>query len=299
MKIASQTEYVSARLNDYEAVRMVCEAGFDAIDFSMFHMKHDDCPLNSDSYKEIVKKLKAIADSYGKSFCQAHAPFPTMRDGDEEYNKNMLPKVKRSIEIAGMLGVENIVVHPVFFAENKFEKNMAMYNELLPVAKKAGVKIALENMFGKKDPVTRKQTPNVCSLPEEFAEFYDALPREYFTCCVDIGHCALVGSTPEEMLRGLGDRVGCLHVHDNDTFDDWHFPPFTLDLNWTEIAKALADIDYKGEFTLEADSFLRKYDVEFQPTASRFMADVCKHLTDKIEAYKAIERKIIITGSVV
>ena len=28
MKIASQTEYISARLNDYEAVRMVCEAGF-------------------------------------------------------------------------------------------------------------------------------------------------------------------------------------------------------------------------------------------------------------------------------
>ena len=112
MKIASQTEYVSARLNDCEAVRMVCEAGFDAIDFSMFHMKNDDCPLNSDAYVEIVKEIKAIADSYGKPFCQAHAPFPTMKDGDEEYNKNMLPKVKRSIEIAGMLGVENIVVHP-------------------------------------------------------------------------------------------------------------------------------------------------------------------------------------------
>ena len=58
MKIASQTEYISARINDYEAVRMVCEAGFDALDFSMFHMKNDDCPLNSDSYKDIVKELK-------------------------------------------------------------------------------------------------------------------------------------------------------------------------------------------------------------------------------------------------
>ena len=131
MKIASQTEYVSARLNDYEAVRMVCEAGFDALDFSMFHMKNDDCPLNTSSYKEIAKELKNIADGFGKPFCQAHAPFPTMRDGDEEYNKIMLPRVKRSIEIAGMLGVENIVVHPIFFAENKFEKNMEMYTGLL------------------------------------------------------------------------------------------------------------------------------------------------------------------------
>ena len=286
MKIASQTEYVSARLNDYEAVRMVCEAGFDAIDFSMFHMKHDDCPLNSDSYKEIVKELKAIADSYGKPFCQAHAPFPTMRDGDEEYNKNMLPKVKRSIEIAGMLGVENIVVHPVFFGENKFEKNMEMYMGLLDDAKNAGVKIALENMFGKKNPETNKQTPNVCSLAPEFAEFYDALPREYFTCCVDIGHCALVGSTPEEMLRGLGDRVGCLHVHDNDTFDDWHFPPFTLDLNWTEIAKALADIDYKGDLTFEADSFMNNKPDVLLPECSKLMAKTGKYLVSKFENYK-------------
>ena len=37
------------------------------------------------SYKDIVKELKNIADGFGKPFCQAHAPFPTMRDGDEEY----------------------------------------------------------------------------------------------------------------------------------------------------------------------------------------------------------------------
>ena len=287
MKIASQTEYASARVGDCEAVRMICEAGFDAIDFSMFHMKHDDCPLNSDAYVDIVKEIKAVADSYGKPFCQAHAPFPTMKDGDEEYNKNMMPKVKRAIEIAGMLGVENIVVHPVFFAENKFDKNMAMYNELLPVAEKAGVKIALENMFGKKDPATNKQTPNVCSLAPEFAEYYDALPKEHFTCCVDIGHCALVGSTPEEVLRGLGgDRVGCLHVHDNDTFDDWHFPPFTLDLDWKEIAKALADIDYKGYITLESDAILNDIPTELYPSMLRYMHDAARLVAKMVDDYK-------------
>ena len=287
MKIATQTEYIQARLNECEAVKMICEAGFDAIDFSMFHMKHDDCPLNTDAYVDIVKEMKAVADSFGKPFCQAHAPFPTMRDGDEEYNKNMMPKVKRAIEIAGMLGVENIVVHPVFFAENKFDKNMAMYNELLPVAKKAGVKIALENMFGKKDPATNKQTPNVCSLAPEFAEYYDALPKEHFTCCVDIGHCALVGSTPEEVLRGLGgDRVGCLHVHDNDTFDDWHFPPFTLDLDWKEIAKALADIDYKGYITLESDAILNDIPTELYPSMLRYMHDAARLVAKMVEDYK-------------
>lgn len=287
MKIASQTEHVSKRLNDYDAVRMVSEAGFDAIDFSMFHMADDDCLLNTDSYKTIVKEIKNIADGYGKPFCQAHAPFHTLIEGNDSYNKKMFPKVKRSIEIAGMLGVENIVVHPVYFSENKFEKNIAMYTELLQVAKDSGVKIALENMFGKKNPETRRQTPNVCSLPEEFAEFYDALPKEYFTCCVDIGHCALVGSTPQEMLRALGgERVGCLHVHDNDTYDDWHFPPFTLDLNWTEIAKALADIGYKGYITLESDNILADIPTELYPSMLRYMHDSARHLANMVENFK-------------
>lgn len=287
MKIASQTEYVSDRLNDYDAVRMVAEAGFDAIDFSMFHMAKDDCPLNSGSYKTIVKEIKNIADGYGKPFSQAHAPFPTLKDGDDEYNKNMLPKVRRSIEIAGMLGVENIVVHPVFFEENKFEKNMEMYMGLVDDAKNSGVKIAIENMFGKKDPETGRKTPNVCSFPEEFAKFYDALPGEYFTCCVDIGHCALVGSTPQDMLRALGGgRVGCLHVHDNDTYDDWHFPPFTLDLNWTEIAKALADIGYKGYLTLESDNILGDIPTEIYPSMLRYMHDAARHLASMVESFK-------------
>lgn len=287
MKIASQTEYVSNRLNDYDAVRMVAEAGFDAIDFSMFHMIKDDCPLNSGSYKNIVKELKNIADGYGKPFCQAHAPFPTLKDGDDEYNKNMLPKIRRSIEIAGMLGVENIVVHPVFFEENKFEKNMEMYMGLVDDAKNSGVKIAIENMFGKKDPETGRKTANVCSLSEEFAEFYDALPGEFFTCCVDIGHCALVGSTPQDMLRSLGgSRVGCLHVHDNDTYDDWHFPPFTLDLNWTEIAKALADIGYKGYLTLESDNILGDIPTELYPSMLRYMHDAARHLASMVESFR-------------
>lgn len=286
LKVATQTEYIGARLNDYEAVRMVCEAGFDAVDFSMFHMKNDDCPLNSDSYKDIVKELKNIADGFGKPFCQAHAPFPTLKDGDDEYNKNMLPKVKRSIEIAGMLGVRNIVVHPVFFKENKFEKNMEMYMSLLPDAKNAGVRIAIENMFGKTNPETKKKEVNVCSMPEELAKFYDALPAEYFTCCVDIGHCALVGSTPEAVLRGLGSRVGCLHIHDNDTFDDWHYPPFTLDLNWNEVAKALADINYSGYLTLESDKIFADLPTELFPSMLRYMHDASRHLATMVESYK-------------
>jgi sugar phosphate isomerase/epimerase len=286
MKLSSQTEYISARCDDFTAVKMICEAGFDAIDYSMFAMQDDDNILNTPAYKEHVLELKKLAESYGKHFNQAHAPFPTIRVGDDKYNETILPKIKRAIEIAGLLEVENIVVHPVFFEENKKEKNIEMYLSLLEDAKAAGVKIALENMFGKKNPETGRQTPNVCSLGEEFADFYDALPSEYFSCCVDIGHCALVGETPENILRIMGDRVACLHVHDNDTYDDWHFPPFTLDLNWTEIAKALADINYQGYITLEADNILADIPTDLYPAMLNYMYQAAKKVGDMVDGFR-------------
>lgn len=286
MKLSSQTEYISARCDDFTAVKMICEAGFDAIDYSMFAMQDDNNILNTPAYKEHVLELKKLAESYGKHFNQAHAPFPTMRETDEKYNEIIRPKIKRAIEIAGLLEVENIVVHPVFFHENKKEKNIEMYLSLLEDAKAAGVKIALENMFGKKNPETGRQLPNVCSLGEEFADFYDALPSEYFSCCVDIGHCALVGDTPENVLRVMGDRVTCLHVHDNDTYDDWHFPPFVLDLNWTEIAKALADINYQGYITLEADNILADIPTDLYPAMLNYMYHAAKKVGDMVDSFR-------------
>ena len=64
MKIASQTEYISARINDYEAVRMVCEAGFDAVDFSMFHMLSLFCRRQLQDIFYIQSAFRWKADSY-------------------------------------------------------------------------------------------------------------------------------------------------------------------------------------------------------------------------------------------
>ncbi len=288
MKICNQTEVLGEKYGDITAVKMICEAGFDALDYSMFKMKDDDCVLNGDDFKSYVEELKSVADSYGVPFRQAHAPFPTIKEGDDEYNEKMLKKVRRSIGIAGILDAGIIVVHPVYFKEDKIQKNVDMYMSLLEDAKKAGVKIALENMFGHDPQCHSKLIPNICSLGEEFAELYDKLPKEYFTCCVDIGHCYLVGSTAGEMIRTLGhDRVGCLHIHDNDGEFDWHFPPFMFDIDYEDVAKALAEIDYNGYLTLESDDVLKDIPIEIAPAMEKYMHDSARLLCAKIDSYKS------------
>ncbi len=268
---------------------MICEAGFDALDYSMFCMQADDNILNQPVYLEHVIEVKKIVESYGKYFNQAHAPFPSFKVGEDKYNTVILEKIKRSIEIAGTLGAKNIVIHPTYYGKDSkrnLELNAEFYNNLIPLCKEYNIKIACENMFGR-DRRRHCIIPNICSVGEEFKAMMDMLDPRYFTACVDIGHAGLVGTTAPEMLRTLGhDNVGCLHVHDNDYLEDRHCPPYFFDLDWEEITQALAEIDYKGDLTFESDDFLVNFPEEVFPAAYKLLHDIGRSLIKKIESKK-------------
>lgn len=290
MKLVTQTEAAVDMLeSESKAIRMLCEAGYDGLDYSMFRMKNNDSRLNKPEFKDRVLNVKKIAEAYGVTFEQSHAPFASARDGDDRYNREMLEKLKRSIEIAGLLDAKIIVVHPVFYKKDKFEKNMELYHTLEPYADNFGVKIALENMWGNSSGFFRKKKiiPNVCSVTEEFNKYVDALNPDHFTACLDLGHCGLVGENAPDMIRGMNSRIGCLHIHDNNNVTDDHTLPYIRNMKWDEILKALADIDYKGNFTYEADNFLKCFPVDLLPDAMKFMVAVGRNMMKQIDDYKA------------
>lgn len=287
MKLVTQTEALADRFGNEEAVRILCESGYDGIDFSMFAMLHDDDNvLNSSGFVSHVRKVKKIADFYGVTFEQAHSPFPSARENDDEFNRKMMPKLKRSLEIAGILDAKICVVHPVAFGEKCFERNLEIYHELEPYAAEYGVKIALENMWGWSDEIQRI-VPNVCSTAEDFNRYIDALNPKNFTACLDLGHCGLVGEDAATMIKQMGhDRLGALHIHDNDFVRDLHTIPYNSKMDWDSIARALAEIDYKGNFTYEADNFIKPFPDELLFECERFMAHIGRSMIRKIEKYR-------------
>ncbi|MBQ2847160.1 MAG: sugar phosphate isomerase/epimerase [Clostridia bacterium] len=285
MKLVTQTEILSERFGDEAAVKIICESGFDGIDYSMFCMSDDNDFLNTPSYKNHVKEIRKIAESYSVTFDQSHAPFPPMREGDEEYSRKTMEKVKRALEISGILGSKICVVHPCVFSENQFERNMEMYHTLEPYAGDYGVKIAIENMWGWSDSLNRI-VPNVCSTADDFNRYVDAVNPEFFTACLDLGHCGLVGDDAASMIRDMGSRLGCLHIHDNDNIHDTHTLPYLSKMDWDSILKALADIDYAGNFTYEADGFLRMFPDSMLVECEKFMCGIGREMIKKINEYK-------------
>jgi sugar phosphate isomerase/epimerase len=273
------------------AIDVLKNAGYDAIDMSLFGMSYEDCSFNHDGYKNRVLEIRAHADKMGMPFNQSHAPFIFDWKDPNVYEEVVLPRTERALEITALLGAKICIVHPISpieymgHEEELFERNMAMYRTLLPYAKEYGVKIALENMW----QIEKKRKiigSNVCSHAQEFARYIDALDDEHFVACLDLGHSGLVGQEAQDAIRILGhDRLKALHVHDNDYRNDSHTLPFLSKMDWEAIMRALADIRYDGEFTFEADSFLAGFPKEFKPTAAKFMVDTGRYLIGRYEHY--------------
>lgn len=261
LKTSTEIGSASKIIGEEKAVECCAKAGFDAWDFSMFDMARYDWknskfienghPLNGENYLAFARKLKKIGEDSEIVCNQSHAPFPTNIPGIDSY-------LMRAIECTAEAGGKICVIHPMNSAGAS--ENAEMFSKLLPFAKECGVKIATENMFnwdGEAD-VARFAA---CMTPESFNEHLDAVNDDYFVACLDIGHAEMKGTNTNapEMIRSLGKRLATLHIHDNDKHHDSHQIPFSMNIDFAAVVKALKDIGYSGYLTLEADRYLKDY----------------------------------------
>ena len=294
MRISTATEMIEDKFGREEAIRMIARAGFDCADLSMFEMETGyDSPFMQDNYAEYAQNLKKVAEECGICFNQAHAPFAmdmSVWETDPVAWEDVLLRIRRSIEIAGIVGAPRIVVHPVQYMiywntdpQEMLEKNREFYRLLIPDAQKAGVKICVENMF-RMDLNSKIIRDSICASPYEFAQYVDTFNQDadVFCACLDVGHCVVTSHDPVNAVRVLGSRIEALHIHDSNLFRDRHTCPLTDSVNQYAIAEALKEIGYKGDYTLEAAGFLRPFHKEFYQEALNFMAKVARHVSDLI-----------------
>ena len=287
MLISTQTGHSVGRLGFEQGVLTLKNAGYDCLDLSLFEMIRDDSPYIAGDWKKLVEERKAFCDANGIIFNQSHAPF-SFAWADENIRENIAkPRILQSLEVSAMMGVKIVVVHPLHWMpylghEDEInELNIKYYKSLVPIAKDLGIKIALENMWQKE--VKRKCIcTDVAGFAKDHAMLIDAIDSEYVVACLDVGHCSLVGEEAENTIRILGhDRLKSVHLHDNDYQGDRHTIPGLGQMNWDNIMKAFEDIKYDGEFTYEADAFLKGFENDFFPTAVEFMVKKAKYLVAK------------------
>lgn len=266
MKISTSTFGVIKPYGMEEGLKMLADAGFEAIDYSITQnaMNWEEDLFRDASLPAFARHFKGIGEivrDCGLEMGQCHAPYAPVTISDPEFYAQLQKHIIRSIYAAGYMECPNIVAHPVLHidfcdGQNKElarQTTLDYFGAMVPALKETGVTMCIENLFfyRKEDKVW---TSNACSSAEDLRDVIDtlnALHGPHFAACLDTGHGVVANNDPAEMLRVLGSRTRVLHVQDNLGAKDDHLIPTQGTINWKEFATALGEVGYQGTFNFE------------------------------------------------
>lgn len=278
---------IDKRLGDARAIELLADAGFDAVDLSLEDTSGGSWFLHSPGYRDHAAMLKKAAERSGIVFNQAHAPFRFDWTAAGAVENAAIPGIARSFEVASLLGIKTVVVHPLNHlyqgesGENReevFRANVDYCRRLVPHAEKWDVVVALENIY-LQNALTGAYTGDILANTDDFVRLLDLLPDNRVAACLDVGHCLVTGVEPAGAIRRLGrERLAALHIHDNDGVRDRHWPPFFGVADWEKTMGALREIGYRGDCTLEAYPYWNRFPDDFLPEAARHLAAIGRRL---------------------
>lgn len=286
-----------------EGFRLIKETGFDCVDYNI-----DNCltptairsgelsPFFDQSVEEICAFLaptKAAAQKHGIEFSQMHAPFPLYITGKDAINEYMMMVAEKTLAAAAYLGCPAVVMHPFTHPDKEFQKqvNLGMYRRMMPAAKKYGVKVCLENLFEGTQRVPRE---GACSIVTEACWYVDTLnaeaEEEIFGFCFDVGHANLLRRNIREFLRGIGNRLTILHIHDNDGMFDSHMVPYTQNIgfdkfyatDWESFIDGLKIIGYRGTLSFETFRAVEDAPKPIVPSILQNISAIGRYFSDRV-----------------
>ena len=225
------------------------QAGFKYYDFTMMYpILGFDLFYDSDDYIEKAKKFREYTDKIGIYCNQTHGAVPYIgKLFSNEDNEKTFDNVKRTIEVSHILGAKYCVLHPS--SDCSIKENAERFKLLKDIAHNNDVIIAIENM----------PSDTLFGKPEDFLELLRLIDDDHFAFCLDIGHAEIdyTGSSAVDFINKMGDKLVCLHIHDNNKGNDIHQLPYTYMVNFEDIWKALKANHYQGDITFETGSYFR------------------------------------------
>ncbi len=252
MKLATTTgDFGYYMRSQQEGIRLISQAGFKYIDYSFGHDYDRRNGVYAADWQAYVEDLQKVAQECGVKFVQAHSPMGRpLRNGSDYYNQFIADTI-RTIEVSGMLGIPNLVVHSDYRSHlsrtETFQCNRKFYHDLLPAAEKWGVNLLIEN-FNNMEVKDLYWVDNATDL----LEMIETVNHPLCHACWDVGHANMQEMSQLDELRILGSHVRALHVQDNYGDADSHFAPFYGTTNLDMLMHGLKAIDYKGYFTFES-----------------------------------------------
>lgn len=220
-----------------------------------------ECPQTNDPRQaEAIGKAASDAKVRIHSVMNGdHWRFPLSSPDPEVVAKSM-KAMRTSLENAKLWGAETVLLVPAVVDaktsyQNAWTRSQTQIRELIPLAEKLKVVIAVENVWNK-----------FLLSPLEFAHYVDEFRSPWVKAYFDVGN-VLIWGYPQDWIRTLGRRIVKLHLKDfyfrqNPQTKRREAEFVNLregDVDWKEIYQALQEIAYDGSATVELRGGGRDY----------------------------------------
>jgi sugar phosphate isomerase/epimerase len=294
MRLSTSTNILFERIGlppveQTECIRLCAEAGFKVMDFCFQDLAVPGSPFTGNDWERYIEKIAALAEELHIEFSQAHGiVYDFCRPEAQTDHQTMKKLLDRCVRASARLGVKWLVLHPstdesgAAMVKNSKARNIDFFRPLLDTAGARGVGIALENMWELNVSPKRRYAVTA----EELTGLVDAL-GEGAGICWDFEHGSIMQQNQGAALKLIGKRLKATHISDQTGLDNIHILPYLGVSDWEGIIEALADINYEGDFTYEAQWFLRRVPLELVPESLKYAAAVGNHLIRRFENAQA------------
>ena len=239
------------------AMEQASKMGFEGIELGIASQGVLTHNTSQAECQEIVREAeKHGLEISGVASGESWTTSPTAND--EDVRLKIIDFTQKALQITHWLGSDAYLFVPgaveVFFLPDAevipydvcYQRASEAISQLVPVAEKLGVAIAVENVWNK-----------FLLSPLEMREFIDNFNTSQVGVYFDVGNVLLTGY-PDQWIRILGSRIKRVHIKDfklsvgnADGFVDL----LEGDVDFEAVKQALSEINYDGYVTAEMIPF--------------------------------------------
>ena len=203
-----------------------------------------------------IKSLKKVAEAHGLDFV-IHAPFAGINIAVPTplLRRTVMKRLKKSIHHAAELDCRLWLFHPGlktgvshFYPGTDWQLNLESVRDLLKIARKEGVEIAIENV--------PEPYPFIMKSVQDFARFYNELGEE-IGMVLDVAHANL-NHQIQDFIRQFPEKIVHMHLSDNDGANDLHLGIGYGTIDWEAVAKEIKKAEYDKIVMLESIEYLKE-----------------------------------------
>lgn len=214
------------------------EAGYDAVELCFDEDRDTNIRMN-------LSEIRTVGETCVAAEIEVSSVIANYRDGGNLLSLNPIDRengvksVVRSLEIAGVLDVDAILLHPGQLTvdgtyQAAWDNLSSILSQLAPIAASNKTVIGLENVWNK-----------FLLSPKEMCDFIDAIGSEWLGVYLDTANMMAYGY-PEHWIRELGDRIVRVHFKDFKRSNHQFVNLLDGDTDWQTLMHEFRAVGYDG-----------------------------------------------------